>query len=210
MTDWITVNPSLPIKRWLPQELKPYELASSNALAQRLKEKYHHLRSEQERLRQLNQILQRKGKHPIKLPCHTWTDDHAISLTAKVLPLLLGITAAGILPTRELLVQEEGSPELIAIHIRCHHQEDAQLNVGQPPAFSHRLPLVAALAQLLHHPLRPEIQTALLRRKQLLGIYPRGSLVRDAHMKSLFTQAQLKALEQLNVLVKIGRDYQLK
>jgi hypothetical protein len=143
------------------------------------------------------------------VPVYHWTNQHAISLTAKLMPLVLGVTVVGLLPTGELLIETEGSPEWVGIRVSCSPDPTAHLIVNQPPRFSHRLPLLVALTQLLHHPAQPEVHTALLLRQRLLNIYPSGSLVRDLQMQKLFSPAQIQALLQLHLIAKLGRAYRI-
>lgn len=210
MAGWITLNASLELQKWLPEQSKDQDLRSPKHLAHELRNSYLHLRAEQERLLHLNKVLIRKGRHPIKVPDYCWTDAHAISLTAKMLPLLLGVMEVKILTHGgDLVVECEGSLEWLRIQVYAWASENAHLIVSQPPQFGHRLPLVGALSQLLHRPLRPEIQRALGLLKKLWRVYPPGSLVRDSQMRQFFVPSQLEALVKLQVLAKFGRDYLL-
>ncbi|MEN9223955.1 MAG: hypothetical protein Q6M54_00625 [Thermostichus sp. DRC_bins_24] len=194
----------------LLQDLKEREVGCPQQLAQRLRAEYENLRKEQERLKQLNRFRGPRGRRLLKVPEFRWTDEHAIVLTAKLVPMLLGVEVMDILPEQVLLVKGEGSCEVLGIRVGAQEGWGIHLKVGKPPRSGHRLPLLGALARVLQCPVRPEIRSACLQLRQLREIYPPGAWVRDRQIQLLFSPAQLEALEQLLLVARFGRVYRLR
>ncbi|MCJ2541553.1 hypothetical protein [Thermostichus vulcanus] len=209
MATWVHLQPQS-IKCCFSQDLKPQLQQSPDELAQKLRADEDYIRSERIRLRHLNRILVKKRRKPIKLPTYRWTSEHALSLTAKVVPLLLGTTVACIFDGTYLAIAHEGSDELSLLRVSGRPNPFAHLVLDRPPKGGKRLPLLLALSQLLKHPLKPEVVAALRCWQRLRAIYPAGSLVRDRQMHQLFQPEQLHSLVQLQFLTHLGRHYRLR